>query len=258
MKPQDHPAPAPHIEQAAQQAARLETAARPVRRMRSTIFQIYLLAAIIGFSFLALLASTVAYFPVDLTITRAIQLLHFSGLEPLMVAVSWLGYLPQSIGVVLVICTTLYLFGFHWEALACVLVAGVDTLLNTLIKVVIHRPRPAADLVHVFSNVGNYSFPSGHVMFYTAFFGFLFFLVYTLLRRSIRRTVLLVVLGGLVALVGFSRIYLGEHWASDVIGAYIMGSLLLSAAVIVYRWGKPRFFANQPVAPEPPVKPNPS
>jgi membrane-associated phospholipid phosphatase len=257
MDSQDHPTPAPQIERAAQQAARQETVARPVRRVRTYFFQVYLLAAIIGFSVLALLASTVAYFPVDLTITRAVQLLHFDGFEPLMVAISWFGYLPQSIGVVLVACSTLYLFGFHWEALASGLAAAADTLLNATIKVVIHRPRPAADLVHVFTDVGNYSFPSGHVMFYTAFFGFLFFLVYTLLRRSVRRTVLLVLLGGLVALVGVSRIYLGEHWASDVIGAYLLGSLLLSGSVLVYRWGKPRFFVRQPVAPEPPAKSTP-
>jgi undecaprenyl-diphosphatase len=103
--------------------------------------------------------------------------------------------------------------------------------------------------VHVFRHVTETSFPSGHVVTYTAFFGFLWFMAYTVLKHSWQRTALLFLLGGLVVLVGPSRIYLGEHWFSDVIGAYLLGSLWLSLSIYLYRWGKPRFFANQPLAP---------
>ena len=96
------------------------------------------------------------------------------------------------------------------------------------------------------------SFPSGHVLMYTAFFGFLMFLGYTLLKPSIARAVMLVILGSLVALVGLSRIYLGDHWASDVTGAYLLGSLWLAMSIALYRWGKTRFFVRQPLAPEKP------
>jgi undecaprenyl-diphosphatase len=62
----------------------------------------------------------------------------------------------------------------------------------------------------------------------------------------------LVFLALLIALVGISRVYLGEHWPSDVFGAYLLGSLWLTLTVYVYRWGKPRFFKNQPLAKEKP------
>jgi len=54
--------------------------------------------------------------------------------------------------------------------------------------------------------------------------------------------------GLLVFLVDISRIFVGEHWASDVLGAYLLGALTLAAIIQVYRWGKPRFFVRQPVA----------
>ncbi len=252
MDPRKGQTSAQPIDEAAHQAARQETVARPVRSARTVIFQGAILAMLGGFAFLAFLANTVAYFPFDLTITRAVQLLNFAGFSGVMVGISWIGFFPQVVALVVIIGGALYLFGLHWEALFSILLAAADQLANFLIKVVVHRPRPAADLVHVFANVGSYSFPSGHTMFYTAYFGLLFFLVYTLFRRGWLRTVTLLVLGGMVLLVGISRIYLGEHWASDVLAGYLMGILLLVGAIQVYRWGKPRFFSRQPVAPEPP------
>jgi len=64
----------------------------------------------------------------------------------------------------------------------------------------------------------------------------------------LKRTLLVVFFGLLVLLIGISRIYVGEHWASDVLGAYLLGTLTLVAIIQLYRWGKPRFFLRQPVA----------
>jgi membrane-associated phospholipid phosphatase len=58
----------------------------------------------------------------------------------------------------------------------------------------------------------------------------------------------------MVLLIGPSRIYVGQHWASDVLGAYLLGTVWLSLSIRIYRWGKPRYFVNQPVATEKPVK----
>ena len=92
-------------------------------------------------------------------------------------------------------------------------------------------------------------------MFYLGFFGFIVFLAFSLLKPSVKRTLILVLFGSLIVLIGISRIYLGQHWASDVLGAYLLGSLTLIAAIFFYRWGKTRFFVHQPVAAEKPEKP---
>ena len=87
------------------------------------------------------------------------------------------------------------------------------------------------------------------MVFYVAFFGFTLFLAFALLKESVARTIVILLSGVLILLVGISRIYQGEHWASDVAGAYLLGSLILVANIAFYRWGKARFFVarTQPV-----------
>jgi undecaprenyl-diphosphatase len=85
-------------------------------------------------------------------------------------------------------------------------------------------------------------------MFYTCFFGFLLFLVFTLVKPSWKRTALMAIVGIPIPLIGVSRIYLGEHWASDAVGAYLLGGIALAGIIQFYRWGKSRFFVRQPIA----------
>ena len=95
-------------------------------------------------------------------------------------------------------------------------------MLTSLIKMQVLRPRPSKDLVRVFSHLEEASFPSGHVVHYVTFYGFLFYLVFTHLKQRWFRTALLTLLAGLILLVGPSRVYMGHHWPSDVGGAYLV------------------------------------
>jgi undecaprenyl-diphosphatase len=201
---------------------------------------------------LAVVAHTVAYFPIDLTITRALQRYHGPFISQLMHGVSWLGFIPQTDVLVGLTVLSLFLAGLRWEAV-CTLFGACAVVVGALVKIIVYRPRPTADLVDVFSQLNSSSFPSGHVIEFTGFCGFLVFLVYTLLKPSWVRTALLILLALIIILMGPSRIYLGQHWFSDVMGAYLLGSLWLALTIKLYRWGKPRFFKRQPVAPEAPV-----
>jgi membrane-associated phospholipid phosphatase len=234
---------------AVQQAAKAETSAPTTRRYRTGLFQVALFAAIIVLAALTFLAKTTPYFPIDLQITEAIQDIESPSFAGLMTFVSWPGFLPQSVLIILMIAFVLYIYGLHWESLTSLLAAGFAGTITELIKSIIQRPRPAPDLVDVFSVLTSYSFPSGHVMFYMAFFGFVWYLSYSLLRRSWKRRFLLGFFGSLMLMIGMSRIYLGHHWASDVLGAYLLGGLTLLGIILFYQWGKKRFFLRQPVAP---------
>ena len=235
----------------AQAAAVQETAAPHVRHFRTILFQGYLIASLSVFAILAVLASTTAYFQIDLTITKTLQTLSAPWFRGLMEFVSWLGYMPTAPIITLLFAVVLLLFGFQWESLSTIVsVVGIGAL-NTAVKAIVSRPRPAATLVEVYQNLTSYSFPSGHVMFFMALFGFLLFLAFVLLKRSVKRTILVILFLALIILVGVSRIYLGEHWASDVLAAYLLSGLGLALVTVFYRWGKARFFAKQPVAPDP-------
>lgn len=87
-------------------------------------------------------------------------------------------------------------------------------ILNTLIKNVVQRPRP--DGFRLVSEWG-YSFPSGHSMVAMAFYGFLAWLVWKYEREALTRWFYTFVFAGLILAIGISRVYLGVHYASDVL-----------------------------------------
>jgi undecaprenyl-diphosphatase len=184
--------------------------------------------------FLAASAAIVAYFSLDLRITQFIQRFDDPYFQWLMIAVSWPGYRSHQWIVALGAAALLFYFRRRIEA-ACVSLslAGSWLLVNT-IKFLVARPRPTPGQVRVYLEHPTWSFPSGHVANYMALYGFLFYLVHTLMRPSILRSALLVVFGGLIGLVGLSRVYLGAHWASDALGAYCLGLIWLTLMIQIY------------------------
>ena len=102
--------------------------------------------------------------------------------------------------------------------LVCVVV------LNTVLRVIVQRPRPAG--FRLISESG-YSFPSGHSMVAMAFFGLLIWMVWRYHRRDVMRVVWCVCFGLVIAMVGISRIYLGVHYASDVLAGFCVSLIWL-------------------------------
>lgn len=98
------------------------------------------------------------------------------------------------------------------------------SLLNQLLKLIIARPRP--NILRLVEESG-YSFPSGHAMISVAFYGFIIYIICKKDYKLIWKLVISIPLLLLIILVGISRIYLGVHFASDIIGAYMVGFMYL-------------------------------
>jgi len=110
------------------------------------------------------------------------------------------------------------------------------------VKMIMRRPRPVAPDVRVFpGRLGGSSFPSGHVLIYSGVYGFLAFLLETLVRPERYRRIAVSSLLALVTLVGPSRIYLGHHWFTDVVASYLLGTSYLLALTALYRRTKTRW-----------------
>lgn len=91
------------------------------------------------------------------------------------------------------------------------------TLINQILKYIVQRPRPTE--FRIIDETG-YSFPSGHSMVSMAFYGFIIYLIYHYVENKYLKWGMCTLLTLLIPLIGISRIYLGVHYASDVIGGF--------------------------------------
>ncbi len=239
-----HPVPVQAVVGTAKQAAQQVTAAVQQGAQKITVAPrkaiyrgkhfLVVYGGLVGLAgVVAFLARKHRYFVGDIGITRLIQAPTTRMYDRLMHAVSELGWRWISVGTRASTGTLMWAAGFRMES-AFTFSTWTGDLLTVLIKSRVLRPRPTKDLVRVVSELTEASFPSGHVVHYVTFYGFLFYLVFTHLKQRWFRTALLTLLAGIILLVGPSRIYMGHHWPSDVGGAYLVGTLWLGLIIIAY------------------------
>ena len=199
----------------------------------------YTLAILIaGFAILTLLVVLLPNNLIDVEFSKEVQEHQNPLLDSCMEFISWFGYTPGALITVAVTALLLLVFKYKREALFVVLCL-LGGLVSTIVKFFVDRPRPSADIVRVITKTAQKSFPSGHVLFYVLLFGFILLLMNQL--KQINKTVRIVV--GAVCLllifsIPFSRIYLGAHWFTDVLGGFILGLLCLYGLSYFYERGK--------------------
>jgi undecaprenyl-diphosphatase len=170
----------------------------------------------------------------DLNITREIQEQRPWDLTRLMTVISIFG--DPVVGPLSVIIASLFFLLTYRRREACfALAVVVPDLLNVLIKFLIHRPRPTLENARIVLQFTQTGFPSGHVVHYVVFFGFLFTVM--IVDKNIPlflRIVVGTLSAFLILTVSISRIYLGAHWATDVIGGYLFGFAYLGIILKFY------------------------
>ncbi len=103
------------------------------------------------------------------------------------------------------------------------LIGGISSLLDNVMKLVVSRHRPPADLVHVLVPASGFSYPSGHAVFFT-WLSFMLAAAFAPRVRPALRPLLWAAAMVVIALTCLARVWAGDHWPSDVAGGVMLGA----------------------------------
>jgi len=156
--------------------------------------------------------------PFDLPIARLIQSLNLGPLVyPMRLINASAGIWQVLLGLIGVVALFIYERRAGW----LMLIGSIASLFDNIIKLVISRQRPPADLVHVLSPTTGFSYPSGHAVFFT----WMAFMIAVSIAPRIRpalRPVLWICALIVIVLTCIARVWAGAHWPSDVLGGVLL------------------------------------
>ena len=155
----------------------------------------------------------------DVPITRAVQGFNWGPLVyPMRLINVSAGIWQVLLGAVAIVA----LFIFERRAGWLMLIGSISSGLDNIIKLLISRQRPPADIVHILSPTTGYSYPSGHAVFFT----WMSFMIAVSLAPRIRpvyRPMLWILAVVVTVLTCIARVWAGAHWPSDVLGGMLLG-----------------------------------
>ncbi len=178
--------------------------------------------------------------PGEVAFSQALQNLHYwPWIPPLLVFIGTFNN-PTPTGIIVgFLFAGMILLGWYRQAIFFALAVGIGNAIDALIGDYVVRPRPSSALVRVDVPLKYNSFPSGHTCHMMLFYGFLLFLSFTKPVREWRYRWVLIPLQVFavlnILLMGYSRVYEGEHWLSDILGGYLSGALWLALFIFLYQ-----------------------
>ena len=138
-----------------------------------------------------------------------------------------------SVKFIIIINVLLFIYSMvkkKYNLLLITISSITSPIVNNILKVIFKRPRPI--IINMIEE-GSYSFPSGHSMISILFYGSI---IYLLNKYKIKHCKLIsIILSMLILLIGISRIYLGVHYPSDVLGGYLTAGLCLTIITLIYK-----------------------
>lgn len=142
----------------------------------------------------------------DITLPIAKFITNFGGVIGLIV-------------IAIIISSILAIKKYKLMSLLILLNLAISGALNQILKRIVQRPRPTE---YRLIEENGYSFPSGHSMVSTAFYGFLIYLIFKNVKNKYIKWISISSLFILIILIGISRIYLGVHYTSDVMAGFVI------------------------------------
>jgi Membrane-associated phospholipid phosphatase len=196
--------------------------------LRSFVFTIIVLLI---FGWIAQLVSGQRIAAFDRKVTDAVRSLHSDAMTMVMKAFTELGSEFLVLLLIVAFAAILGFIGYRRELIFYLGVIGASALLNLLLKTMFQRARP--DINRIIEASG-FSFPSGHSMSAFTLYGITIYFLWKHLRYRWMRATVIVIGAVLIAMIGISRIYLGVHYPSDVIGGYLVSAAWLIMSIGLY------------------------
>ena len=167
----------------------------------------------------------------DVTITQAVQRIDIGAVDAIANVLNWLGETAPAVALGGLAVLVLAYLRRTFEA-SIVLAAVAAKSFSPMLKGLFESPRPDDSSVQVVDIFNGFGFPSGHAMGAMLLYGSLFYVAGRLGpfrgQRAVQALAVLMILG-----TGFSRIYVGAHWPTDVLGGYLWGATFLVAAIAI-------------------------
>lgn len=169
------------------------------------------------------------HFNLDVKISTAIYQLRTPILTPLMNIFSLIGQ-DGIIVFSIIIPIIFYLKKRRHEAVLFTIMIAMGITINLFLKSIIQRPRPA---LYPLADEHSFSFPSGHSMNSFIFFTTVAYFFYHFTHKKKLSLLAFVISGAIILCIGASRVYLGVHYPSDVLGGYLAGFLWMVSFIVI-------------------------
>ena len=193
---------------------------------------LFFLILLTSAALLSVLASLYTPFPGDGEVLEAFRSVEASWLTAAVRGISWLGGTTAIAASLLALIAILWFTKHRQYVLACALI-GLLELSSLGVKELVGRARP--DFALFPPAASSAAFPSGHALHAFLFFGFLVYLCHAHVQQSKLRYVLQGLIVLLALAIGLSRVYLGVHWPSDILGGFLYGGIFLWVVVYTVR-----------------------
>ncbi|MBO0589329.1 phosphatase PAP2 family protein [Sporosarcina sp. E16_8] len=188
----------------------------------------------IAFGYIAAAVGNESIAHFDTAVIGFVQGLEAPWLTSIMKVFSWIGSGLVVAAIALIGFIVLYfVLRYRHQAFLLIAVIAGSVILNRLLKIYFKRERPE---IHRIMDAKGFSFPSGHSMMAFALYAIIAYIAWRNVKTTASRVVLVLFTAFMIIMIGTSRIYLGVHYPSDIVGGFVASALWATISISVYAY----------------------